>query len=92
MSIRLKWELWVRGWVVDLDVDGTTGDDSDRDKVGQPRASGGHWRSACKEWVRLNGLVASTRNPKDLESSEGVRGGRVVVSALVPFSSSFRHC
>ena len=34
--IRLKWELWVRGWVVDLDIHGTTRDDGNRDKSRQP--------------------------------------------------------
>jgi len=46
----------------------------------------------CEEWVCANRSVASTRNPKDLELSVGVLSGRVVVSALVPFSLSFRHC
>lgn len=34
MSITLRWELRVRGWVVDLDVDEITGGDDDRDKSG----------------------------------------------------------
>ena len=40
MSITLRCELRVRGWVVDLDVDGITGGDDDRNKSGQ--SSGAH--------------------------------------------------
>jgi hypothetical protein len=71
-----------------LDVESTIEDDGDREKVGQ--SSSERRRSICGECGCLGGLAASDNFPKDLESPEEVRRGRITNGVLFSLSSSFR--